>query len=215
MELNRILSSESINMTERRVFEVTRDIVLASTSKWRRGLLERLGMPFSQKSPSFEEGPRPDLTPLEVARNFACAKAQSLVSACPTALIIGSDQVLELDGRRLNKPESMEACRERLRALAGRWHALHTGVAIVDASTGIEHSEVVTVRLKMRQLTEKDMDTYLARDNPIGAAGAYLIEEAGIALFEEIEGSDESAVVGLPLLLVCGLLRRHGLEPLR
>ena len=193
---------------------MTRDIVLASTSKWRRGLLERLGMPFLQQTPPFEEGPRPDLTPFEVARTFACGKAQSLISSCPTALIIGSDQVLELDGRRLNKPESIAGCEQRLRALAGRWHALHTGVAIVDAKTGVEHVEAVTVRLKMRQLCDGDIRTYVERDQPIGAAGAYLIEGAGIALFEEIEGSDESAVVGLPLLLVCRLLRQHGIDPL-
>ena len=193
---------------------MTRHIVLASTSKWRRGLLERLGLAFTQCSPLFEEGPRPDLTPIQVARVFAVGKAESLLAQCPGSLIIGSDQVLDLDGERLDKPESMDACRHRLRQLSGHWHALHTGVAIIDSTSGAVYSGGVTVRLKMRQLSDEMVECYLERDNPVGAAGAYLLEGAGIALFDAIEGSDESAVVGLPLLLVCELLRSHGVEPL-
>ena len=193
---------------------MSRKIVLASTSRWRRGLMERLGLAFEQCSPDFEEGPRPTLSPMEVAEAFAQGKAESLVSSCPDCLIIGSDQVLDLDGRRLDKPESLSACTDRLRELSGQWHTLHTGVCIVDATSGQAYSALTSVRLKMRVLSDAMIARYLERDNPVGAAGAYLLEGAGIALFTEIEGSDESAVVGLPLLLVCELLRQHGVEPL-
>jgi len=190
-------------------------IVLASTSPYRRALLERLGLPFEAAAPEFAEaiaGPEPP--PPEVARRFARGKAESLAGRYPDALVVGSDQTLELAGRRLSKPPDLAGAVEQLLELAGREHSLHTAVAVVEAATGRVEEAAARVDLRVRPLTRAQAERYVARDQPRGSVGGYAFEGLGVCLFEEVRGPDESAIVGLPLVALCGLLRRFGVDPL-
>ena len=191
-----------------------RRLVLVSTSRWRKATLERLGLPFEQAAPDFDEKDDEGLAPRDVARRFAEHKATSLAGRYPDSLLLGSDQVAEHEGERLSKPVTLEAVQAQLTRLSGRVHRLHTGIAVLDTSTGEMVSDVPTVSLTMRPLTESQIRAYVAHDKPVGCAGGYTIEGRGIALFEDIAGGDESAIVGLPLMSVTRLLARAGLDPL-
>jgi septum formation protein len=189
-------------------------LVLASTSKWRAAMLKRLGLSFTQLAPDFDELSVTGVTPEQAALACALGKARAAAGGLETGWVIGSDQVADLEGHRLHKPANVSEAAERLSQLSGKWHALHTAVVLVSARDGTEHTSMTTVRLKVKELTADQISHYIKIDNPIGCAGAYMIEGLGIALFEEIQGCDESAIVGLPLMALCGLLRRVGIEPL-
>jgi septum formation protein len=191
-----------------------RRLILASTSSFRRALLERLGVPFEAVAPIFDESAIPGLGPLPCAEAFAVGKARSLVGAHPSSLIIGADQVLELEGEIVRKTTSEEDARRQLALLAGKTHALHSAVAVVDADSGRIERGVATTRLTMRALQPAEISSYVSTERPIGTAGGYLYEKLGVSLFEEVTGSDDSAIVGLPLLLLCRLLRAFGIDPL-
>ncbi|MDC0748062.1 Maf family protein [Polyangium mundeleinium] len=188
-------------------------LILASTSRFRRALLDRLGLPYEARAPHFEEIPPEGMAPRDVARAFAEGKAKSL-EATPGAWVIGADQVPEFDGRILRKAESQEDCRAQLAELSGRTHMLHTAVVLWSASEGRMLGETVTVELTMRPLSAALIDRYVTLDDPVGSAGGYLFEKRGIGLFESVRGGDESAIVGLSLLSLCRLLREAGIEPL-
>ena len=189
-------------------------LVLASTSKWRAAMLSRLGLSFTQVAPEFDELSVNEATPEQVALACALGKARAGAKTLETGWVIGSDQVADLDGLQLHKPADADEAAQRLAQLSGRWHALHTAVVLVSAKNGAEHTSMTTVRLKMKDLHPEEIAHYIKVDNPIGCAGAYMIEGLGIALFEEIQGCDESAIVGLPLMALCRLLRKVGIEPL-
>ena len=189
-------------------------LVLASTSKWRAAMLKRLGLTFTQVAPDFDELSVTHPKPVDAALACALGKARAVAGVLESGWVIGSDQVADLDGERLYKPSDVEEAAERLAQLSGRWHALHTAVVLVGAGGGREHTSMTTVRLKMKHLNSQEIAHYIRVDNPVGCAGAYMIEGLGIALFEDIQGSDESAIVGLPLLAVCSLLRPVGMGPL-
>ncbi len=189
-------------------------LVLASTSKWRAAMLKRLGLSFTQVASDFDELSVTGVSPEEAALACASGKARATAQTLESGWVIGSDQVADLEGKRLHKPATAQEASERLRELSGKWHALHTAVALVRASDGLEYTSVTTVRLKMKSLLPDEIEHYIKVDNPVGCAGAYMIEGLGIALFEDIQGCDESAIVGLPLMAVCGLLRKAGIEPL-
>ncbi len=164
-------------------------------------------------APRFVEEGLEHLAPRDRALAFAAGKAASVEVAAP-ALVIGADQTLELDGRVLRKPDDDAATRAQLAELAGREHALHSAIAVRDAATGRVVTDVTTTRLTMRPLTPAQIDAYLARDRPSGAVGGYLYERAGVALFDAVVGSDDSAIVGLPLVPLLRLLRALGVDPL-
>jgi septum formation protein len=187
--------------------------VLASTSRFRRALLDRLGLPYEVKRPDFEEIAPEGMAPADVARAFAEGKARS-VEALPGQWVIGSDQVPEIAGRTLRKAESLDDCRAQLAELAGCTHALHTAVVLLSKTTGALLAETVTVELSMRALDAAAIARYVELDRPVGSAGGYFFEGRGICLFDDVRGGDESAIVGLPLLALCRLLRKAGLEPL-
>jgi septum formation protein len=187
-------------------------LILASTSRFRRALLDRLGLPYQARAPQFEENPPEGMQPREIARSFAEGKARS-IDAEPDTWIIGCDQVPELDGRILRKTENIEECRAQLYELSGKTHALHTAVVLWSPSTRQLLSETVTVQLTMRALERSFIDRYLQLDQPIGSAGGYFFEGRGIGLFDDVRGGDDSAIVGLPLLSLCRLLRHAGIEP--
>ncbi len=188
-----------------------RRLVLASTSPYRRLLIERLGIPFEADAPDCDEDAlkRPGLSPRELALMLARAKAQSLSSKHAGAYILGSDQLVDLDGKVLGKPHTIEGAIAQLRSMRGRCHQLITAMALVTPSGAIEeHLDVHT--LAMRDLSDESLARYVERERPLDCAGSYKIESGGIALFERIEGADFSAITGLPLMALTGMLRKHG-----
>lgn len=188
-------------------------LVLASTSPYRQALMTRLGLPFIAVKPLYAEAPL-GLAPLETAKEHARRKALSLRARHPEALIIGSDQVCALDEECLGKPGSHEAAKAQLTRLSGRSHRLITALCLLDATSGREEAAVDVHTLHMRPLSEAQIEHYLKTDAPYDCAGAYKLEALGIALFSEIEGQDDSAVVGLPLLALVGLLAKWKIDPL-
>lgn len=187
-------------------------LILASTSRFRHALLNRLGLSYEARAPQFEENLPEGMDPREIARSFAEGKARSL-SAGSDTWIIGCDQVTDLDGKILRKATNLEECRAQLRELAGKTHALHTGVVLWSPSEQRLLDETVSVQLTMRALEPAWIDRYVELDQPIGSAGGYLFEGRGIGLFEDVRGGDDSCIVGLPLLSLCRLLRKAGIEP--
>ena len=186
-------------------------IILASTSRYRKELLARLGLPFTCVAPGVDEdavktdrtlGPRP------VAEVLAERKARAVAERHPGAVVIGSDQLAHLDGRVLGKPGSAEIACAQLAGLAGRTHELVTAVCVIHA-TGIErHTDLA--RLSMRALDAAALARYVAADQPLDCAGAYKLECRGIALFESIACADHTAITGLPLIWMTAVLARLG-----
>ena len=186
-------------------------LVLASTSTGRRALLDRLHVPYEAMSPDLDEDTIGGDSAEEIARSRARAKAERVASLRPDALVIGADQVVEVDGAILGKPGTDERAVAQLRQLTGRMHRLITAVALVGrgAPEGGE-SGIDVHRMTMRPLDDAEIRRYVAADAPAACAGSYKVESLGIALFERIEGDDWTAIVGLPLMMVCSMLRRAG-----
>ena len=191
---------------------MARPLVLASTSRYRRAQLEALGIEHRAVAPGFEEDHGLPLAPDELVVRFARGKAEAAAGAHPGALVIGSDQAPELDGRVLTKPGSAAAAVEQLLALAGRTHRLLTAVALHDAARATTEHRLVIHRMRMRPLSRALAEAYVARDEPLDCAGAYRIEGAGLLLFEEAAGPDHSAIIGLPLLALGELLAGAGVD---
>lgn len=185
-------------------------IVLASTSRYRRALLEAAGIAHLAVPPRFDEDHAHPLPPDELVVAFARAKAESIAADHPEALVVGSDQIPELDGRILTKPGSREAAVEQLTALSGRTHRLLTAVAV--HARGRTESRLVVHRMRMRALTPAQIDEYVARDRPFDCAGSYRVEAAGALLFEAMDGPDHTAIVGLPLTALASLCASFGLD---
>jgi septum formation protein len=188
-----------------------RRLILASTSRYRRAILDALGVPYLALAPVFEEDHTLPLTPEEMVVSFARGKAESLALAHPGDLVIGSDQLGELDGRPLTKPGTREAAVEQLLALAGRTHRLLTAVAVASAGRPTEHA-LVEHRMRMRPLGRALAEAYVDRDRPLDCAGAYKVEALGAALFEEMSGPDHTAIVGLPVTALSRLLLAAGVD---
>jgi septum formation protein len=186
------------------------ELVLASTSPYRRALLERLGVPFRCVSPSVDERVFKErgLAPRVLAEALAAAKAASLAATFPDAAILGGDQIATIDGQILGKPGTPEAACRQLAALAGRSHELITAVTVWRAGCSYSHTDVAA--LTMRRLTDAEIARYTAADRPFDCAGAYKIEALGIALFERIACEDHTAITGLPLIALAGILRGLG-----
>lgn len=191
-----------------------RRLVLASTSRYRRGLLERLGLAFEVAAPDVDEAMLPGETPAATALRLSEAKARAVAARYEDALVIGSDQVADCDGRAVSKPGNRERAFEELRALSGRTVVFHTGVALVDAASGRCQRELVDVVSTFRTLTDDEIAHYLDREAPYDCAGGVKSEALGIVLFERIESDDPSALVGLPLIALAHMLRAEGLDPL-
>jgi len=190
-------------------------LVLASTSRYRRELLARLGLAFEVDAPRVDETPVPGEIPAALARRLALAKANDVASRRPDALVIGSDQVAELDGRPIGKPLGHESARAQLRAMSGRDVVFHTAVAAVRSSAGFASEAVVPVRVRFRSLGDAEIESYLRVEQPYDCAGSAKIEGLGIALVESVASDDPTALIGLPLIATCGLLRAAGIDPLR
>ena len=192
----------------------SRPLVLGSTSRYRRELMGRLGLPFEVAAPEVDETPLPGEAPAGTALRLAEAKARAVAGRYASALVIGSDQVAELDGQAVGKPLDAADARRQLRAASGRTLAFHTGVALCDAATRRCQARLVTVRSVFRPLSDAEIDRYLAREQPYDCAGSVKSEGFGVALFERIESDDPTALIGLPLITVVSLLREEGVDVL-
>lgn len=193
---------------------MTLPLVLASTSRYRRELLQRLQLPFDVLSPDVDETPQPSQSCADTALRLALAKARAGARRRPDAVVIGSDQVADLDGRPIGKPGTRERAVEQLRAMSGRHVRFHTAVAVVRPGTGFERALLAPVEVTFRRLDDRQIDRYLALEQPYDCAGSAKAEALGIVLLERIESDDPTALVGLPLIRTCSLLRDAGLDPL-
>jgi septum formation protein len=191
-----------------------RTLILASSSPYRRELLSRLGLAFQCHSPDVDEsvlaGESPDALVLRLARS----KAQAVAHHYPDALIIGSDQCAEFDGRILGKPGDHEGAVRQLRAASGREVVFHTGLCLLNARTGRAHVTSERFRVRFRALDSAMIEDYLRRETPYDCAGSFKSEGLGIALFEGMEGDDPTSLMGLPLIALVGMLQREGIPVL-
>lgn len=190
------------------------DLILASTSPYRKRLLERLGLPFECVDPRVDETARADETPAALSARLALSKARAVARARPGALVIGSDQVAALEGGIMGKPGNFERASAQLRASAGREVVFHTGVALVCAKRGLEAVRVEDFRVRFRALHEREIANYLTREQPWDCAGSFKAEGLGIALFEHLRGNDPTSLEGLPLITVTSMLGAAGLPVL-
>ena len=191
-----------------------RRLVLASTSRYRRELLSRLRVPFDVEAPEVDERPLAGEPPAATALRLALAKANAVAARREDAVVIGSDQVADLDGQGVGKPGDHERATAQLRAMRGRIVVFQTAVAVVCAATGFAESALVPVAVRMRDLSDAEIERYLRAEQPYDCAGSAKIETLGIALVESVASDDPTALIGLPLIRTCELLRRAGIDPL-
>lgn len=191
-----------------------RPLVLGSSSRYRRELLSRLNLTFVVAVPDVDETPRPGEPPKELALRLALAKAQAVAAKFPHAAVIGSDQVADLDGESLGKPGTHERAVAQLRRMRGRTVVFQTAVAVVCQETGFEQLELAAVSVRFRQLSDTEIESYLRAEQPYDCAGSARSEGLGIALLDAIDSDDPTALVGLPLIRTCRMLRAAGVKVL-
>ncbi len=189
-------------------------LVLGSTSPYRRALLARLRLQFSVSAPQVDETPQPGELPAALAARLALAKAREVAARHPQAVVIGADQVADLDGTPLGKPGSHAGAVAQLRAMRGRSVLFHSAVAVLRPATGFEALQVAPVVVRLRPLDDAEIERYLALEQPFDCAGSAKCEALGITLLERIDSDDPTALEGLPLIRTCALLRAAGLDPL-
>jgi septum formation protein len=193
---------------------MTQPLILASTSVYRRQLLSRLRVPFDVVAPGVDETPLPGESPATLALRLAHAKAQAVAAAHPQAWVIGSDQVADLHGTALGKPGSHARAVEQMRLMRGHSVVFQTAVCVAHALEGFAKTERVAVHVRFRDLTDADIENYLRIEQPYDCAGSAKSEALGIALLDEIVSDDPTALVGLPLIRTCRLLRAAGFDVL-
>jgi len=190
------------------------ELILASTSPYRRDLLARLGLPFRCEAPGIDETRRPTETAEAYVARLALAKARAVAERHPQAWVIGSDQACVLDERVLGKPGDRAAAFAQLRASSGRWLGLRTAVALLRGHGDAGRVCVEPFDLEFRELSDSEIHAYLDREQPYDCAGSFKAEALGICLFRQLRGRDFNTVVGLPLIALLDLLREAGLNPL-
>jgi MAF protein len=190
----------------------TRNLVLASSSPFRRQLLNRLGIPFTTASPDVDEAPRPGESPEAQVRRLAEAKARAVSGAHPGSLIVGSDQVAVVDGAVLGKPGNHERAVLQLGKMRRREVTFHTGLCLLDAATAALETDCVPFRVLFRDFGEDEIERYLRRERPYQCAGSFMSEGLGISLLEWMRGDDPTALVGLPLIRLAAMLRAAGVQ---
>lgn len=187
-------------------------LVLASTSKYRRALLDRLQTPFQVNGPMVDEAPLPNEEPVELVHRLARAKAQAVAERYPQGVIVGSDQVAVRGRVVLGKPLTVERCFEQLKDASGQRVVFYTGVHVIDAVNRRHEAHVDTTTVTFRALSDAEIKRYIELDQPLDCAGGFKAESLGISLFERIDSQDPTALTGLPLIWLCGALRRAGFE---
>jgi septum formation protein len=191
-----------------------RQIVLASTSVYRRQMLERLRLPFTVIASQVDEAALPDERPAPLARRLALAKAQAVAAQHPECLVIGSDQVADLHGEALGKPGSHARAVAQLQRMRGQTVVFQTAVAVVCQATGFAQTELAAVKVQFRDLSDAQIEHYLLAEQPYDCAGSAKSEGLGIALLARIDNDDPTALVGLPLIRTCHLLEAAGFSVL-
>lgn len=187
-------------------------LILASTSRYRRELLARLHIPFEVAAPGVDEAERPSESPADRAERLALEKAQAVAKGRLAGLIIGSDQVAALGSLILDKPGNFERAFDQLQRARGKEVVFHTAVAVVDASTGAADVLRVPYIVQFRQSSDAEITRYLRTEEPYDCAASAKAEGLGIALIQSMRGDDPTALIGLPLIAVAAMLRRHGLQ---
>jgi septum formation protein len=186
------------------------ELILASTSPYRRSLLERLGMAFTSQPPEIPEDAVPGELPADRALRLSIAKAQAIASRWPQAVVIGSDQVAALGSNILDKPGDAARSQAQLAAASGSSARFHTGCAVIGLQAGIRLVHLDTTTVFFRGLSTAEIERYVARERPFDCAGGFRAEGLGISLFESIDSRDPTALIGLPLIWLAGALRRAG-----
>lgn len=189
-----------------------RKLILGSTSVYRRELLGRLNVPFSVESPHVDETPLPGEHPADLAQRLALAKAQAVAQRFPDCVVIGSDQVADLDGQALGKPGTHDRATLQLRQMRGKTVVFQTAVAVVCLETGFSQQSLAPVKVLFRTLDDTEIENYLRLEQPYDCAGSAKSEGQGIALLDAIESDDPTALVGLPLIRTSRMLRAAGIE---
>jgi len=188
-----------------------RTLILGSTSPYRRELLERLRLPFEVQRPEVDETPLDGETPVALAQRLALAKAHAVAQRFPQAIVIGSDQVADLHGEPLGKPGNHPNAVAQLQRMRGQTVVFQTAVAVICQATGFAQCELAQVKVVFRRFSDASLQNYLLAEQPYDCAGSAKSEGLGIVLLERIDNQDPTALVGLPLLLTCRLLRAAGM----
>ena len=189
-------------------------LILGSTSRYRRELLTRLRLPFEVEAPGVDETPRPGEAPAALAQRLALEKARAVAARHPRDVVIGSDQVADLAGEPLGKPGDHARAVAQLQRMSGQRVVFQTALAVVRRDTGFEAVDLAAVSVTFRTLSDTEIETYLRLDEPYDCAGSARSESLGVALLSAIDSDDPTALVGLPLIRTCALLRAAGLDPL-
>ncbi len=187
-------------------------LVLASTSPFRRQLLEKLGLPFDTARPETDESALESESPEALVKRLAEAKARAVADQFPGALIIGSDQVAVNEGQILGKPHTHEVAMAQLREASGKHVRFLTGLCLLNGATGEAQVEVVPFDVVFRELSDEQIDNYLKAEQPYNCAGSFKSEALGIALFERLEGEDPNTLIGLPLIRLVRMLEKEGVR---
>ena len=188
------------------------ELVLASTSPFRKELLRRLGLPFSTAAPDTDESPQPDEPPRSLVQRLAQEKAKTVAAQYPQALVIGSDQVACLDGHILGKPGNRENAIAQLAAMSGKAVSFHTGLCLYNSKSGSTQVLCEDFLVHFRNLGSEQIERYVNAEKPFNCAGSFKSEGLGITLFHKLEGDDPNALIGLPLIRLVEMLALEGIE---
>jgi septum formation protein len=187
-----------------------RPVILGSTSRYRKELLSRLQIPFDTAAPDVDETPHPNESPQDLAMRLALAKARAVALRNPEAVVIGSDQVADLEGTPLGKPGNHANATLQLQRMRGKTVIFQTALSVVCLATGFEKTDLAAIKVKFRYLSDSEIESYLRTEEPYDCAGSAKSEGLGIALLEKIESDDPTALIGLPLIRTCQMLREAG-----
>lgn len=193
---------------------ITRQLILGSTSPYRRELLSRLKLPFDVVAPEVDETPLARELPRDLANRLALAKARAVARLYPNAVVIGSDQVADLNGEALGKPGTHARAVAQLQQMRGQAVVFQTALAVVCLDSGFEQLDLAAVRVQFRDLSDAEIEAYLHAEKPYDCAGSAKSEGLGIALLESIDSDDPTALVGLPLIRTCRMIRAAGIQVL-
>ncbi|PUE11358.1 septum formation inhibitor Maf [Limnohabitans sp. T6-5] len=191
---------------------ISRTVVLGSTSRYRRELMERLRIPFTVEAPDVDETPAAEESPRSLALRLALAKAKAVAQKHPESVVIGSDQVADLAGHPLGKPGEHARAVQQLRQMRGQTVIFQTALAVVCLATGFESVDLAAVRVVFRDLSDDEIESYLQAEKPYDCAGSAKSEGLGITLLESIDNDDPTALVGLPLIRTARMLRQAGVK---
>lgn len=187
-------------------------IILASSSPYRKTLLERLQLEFATESPNIDEQNNEGESIDQYVARLAETKAEHVATRHSNAIVIGSDQALECNGKILGKPSSHENAKQQLMAMSNKTLSFYTGLCVINSSTNKIEKDVIIYRVSFRKLDEAEIEDYLLKEQPYNCAGSFMSEKLGVSLMSKMEGEDPTALIGLPLIRLCEMLRNQGIK---